>query len=87
MTDTTSPAPPGSPAPRLSGTGAFVPGTLLAGRYRIVARVGCGGPAPSGRRMSYRSARRSRVARGGLRDVRTQNVGARHEGQSIGPTF
>ena len=58
MTDTTSPPPPGSPArppafakatTRLrqgygeTGTGAFVPGTLLAGRYRIVARVGRGG--------------------------------------------
>ena len=53
MSDTTSPPPPISPgpppSPRLrrgygeAGTGAFVPGTLLAGRYRIVARVGRGG--------------------------------------------
>ena len=53
MTDTTSTPQPVSPArppaPRLwrgsgeAGTGAFVPGTLLAGRYRIVARVGRGG--------------------------------------------
>ena len=53
MPDTTStpqPVPPARPpAPKLrrgygeAGTGAFVPGTLLAGRYRIVARVGRGG--------------------------------------------
>jgi Protein kinase domain len=43
MTDTTSTPKPVSPARPLSGTGAFVPGTLLAGRYRIVARVGRGG--------------------------------------------
>jgi len=43
MPDTTSTPEPVFPARPLVGTGAFVPGTLLAGRYRIVARVGHGG--------------------------------------------
>ena len=43
MSDTTSPPEPVSPVRPLVGTGAFVPGTLMAGRYRIVARVGRGG--------------------------------------------
>jgi len=43
MSDTTSTPQPVSPARPLVGAGPFVPGTLMAGRYRIVARVGRGG--------------------------------------------